>query len=602
MWAITTNGEIQMDRGRPDNALEYAPSGELYQGSAIRQMRKAKGIGLRQLAALIPYDAGALSRVENNRAIVPSETLESIAKILEIDAHELAEIPLHPRLYKQSAGAGEQSATVEQKLAEVKAEVQEVKAELTEVKDALKDLHHALREFVPFSVVRPSPKQEEAPSSLEHSHQDELGVQGIIAAMSARARQESTQPVGIKLNGAYELLSRVIGGLNSLPELDKPHSGRIMFTCLIEEDAFRHAAELEKYWLPALTSAMDNGWDVVQFIWLNDDVSRTSNLVRNILSLLGRRGSYKVYFTKTWALRGAFDFLAVDTSNNEMRRAFVLDASGPGQRHANAGYFYSYSRSEYQPIDNILNLLKRWEQGEEGFQQLLRVEQDLQKNLAAAREWDKLVTEVEAQEGDLFLVMKGFAGNTVPDDQYREQVKPILKRGGEEAKLIRHALNFRNKRITAFQDQVQRHKFYQIIPMATVMEWYKETGTPSPDAWPYLFKGNPAPPAQQAKHLRAILDLLDTYSKSGNYQIGLLKGDPGQYDKVFWQVKGTHTVLLENFVSGVELDVSITERTVAEAFRAEFMRLWKSERVITDQASVKKWLRECAEERESVIA
>jgi len=90
-----------MDRGRPENPLECAASGELYQGSTIRQMRQAKKLGLRQLAALIPYDAGLLSKVENNRAKVPSDTLEKIAKILEVDAHELAEMPLHPRLTKQ---------------------------------------------------------------------------------------------------------------------------------------------------------------------------------------------------------------------------------------------------------------------------------------------------------------------------------------------------------------------------------------------------------------------------------------------------------------------------------------------------------------------
>ena len=195
--------------------------------------------------------------------------------------------------------------------------------------------------------------------------------------------------------------------------------------------------------------------------------------------------------------------------------------------------------------------------------------------------------------------MATWVSNTVPDNQYREQLQLILDRHNEEAELIRHALDLRKRRLTAFRKQVHRHKFYQIIPIAA-MDWYKEKGFSSPDTWAYLMKGNPATPAQQAKHLRAILKLLETYPD--NYQIGLLKGDASEYDKVFWEVKGTHTVLLENFFSGEELDVSITNSTVAEAFRSEFMRLWKSERVITDQESVKKWLRECIEERESVIA
>jgi transcriptional regulator with XRE-family HTH domain len=136
-----------MDRGRPDNALEYAPSGELYQGSAIRRKRKAKGIGLRQLAALIPYDAGALSKVENNRAIAPSEILEKTAKILGVDVGELAEKPRHPRLSKPTTEAIEQHITVDGKRAfeELKAEVQGLKAEMIEVKGIVLELASYLR-------------------------------------------------------------------------------------------------------------------------------------------------------------------------------------------------------------------------------------------------------------------------------------------------------------------------------------------------------------------------------------------------------------------------------------------------------------------------
>ena len=129
------------------HALEYTPSGELYQGSAIRQERKAKGIGLRQLAALIPYDAGALSKVENNRAIAPSEILEKIAKILGVDAEDLADKPRHTRLSKPTTEAIEQHITADGKRAfeELKAEVQGPKADMAEVKAIIKDLHFYLR-------------------------------------------------------------------------------------------------------------------------------------------------------------------------------------------------------------------------------------------------------------------------------------------------------------------------------------------------------------------------------------------------------------------------------------------------------------------------
>src|SRR5687767_9298719 len=120
-----------MDRGRPDKPLEYAPDGKPYQGSAIRQMRQAKNLGLRQLAALIPYHYGALSNVENNRATMSSETLQRIAELLDDDAGELARRPVHPRLAHQKAGGQDQPPIVDQNraLEELKAEVTEVKAQ-----------------------------------------------------------------------------------------------------------------------------------------------------------------------------------------------------------------------------------------------------------------------------------------------------------------------------------------------------------------------------------------------------------------------------------------------------------------------------------------
>jgi transcriptional regulator with XRE-family HTH domain len=601
-----------MERGRPDNPLEYAPSGEPYQGSAIRQRRKERGLGLRELAALIPYHAGTLSNVENNLATASSETLQKIAEILGFDEDQLHRMPLHPRLSKQRAGASETDQTqltssVDQKsaLESLKAEVLEVKEqqkrqgqELTEIRARLDGIQEILTTSSPALQQVHGIRVNYPP--VRQSPRGHTTSQDIIGTMLTRPGQEPPEGRVIELKGLEDLLHEVIRQLNVLPVLEKPQSGRVIFTFLVEEDPYRHAAELERYWIPALMSVIAKGWDVVQFIWLNEDVQRTNNLVRNILSLPGGPGNYKVYFTKNRPYGGAFDFLAADAPVADWRWAFDLHSSSAAQRHVDAGSLYL--PPHHAEIDNILRILMDWEQGKNfGFQPLLRVEQDSLKDLDAAENWDRIVTEVEERPGALFLVMKGFGDNTVPDEQYEGQLKPILNRGDKEAAFVHNAIALRKRRQAAFEEQVHKHKFRQIMPIES-LEWYRKTGFHSPDAWAYLLKGEKATHAQQARHLRSIIQRLNKYE--GNYEIGLLTGDTSQYDKVFWQVKGRHTVLLENFVSGEELDISITDSTVAAAFKEDFRRLWKSDRVIKDQQYVKEWLSKHAEnlEKATVIS
>lgn len=93
--------EIRINRGRPDNALEYAPDGSLYLGSAIRHIRQQKGLSLDELSKSVGYkQSAALSNIENNRASISGEKLIEIARALDVYDDELRSVPLHPRLAK----------------------------------------------------------------------------------------------------------------------------------------------------------------------------------------------------------------------------------------------------------------------------------------------------------------------------------------------------------------------------------------------------------------------------------------------------------------------------------------------------------------------
>ncbi|OFY43672.1 MAG: transcriptional regulator [Bacteroidetes bacterium GWF2_40_14] len=58
-------------------------------GDIVRTKREAKGMLLRQLAALIDIDTAILSKVERGERKAKREQVEKIAKILEMNEREL---------------------------------------------------------------------------------------------------------------------------------------------------------------------------------------------------------------------------------------------------------------------------------------------------------------------------------------------------------------------------------------------------------------------------------------------------------------------------------------------------------------------------------
>ena len=346
--------------------------------------------------------------MENNRAGVPSETLEDIAKILGVDADELKQLPKHPRLTKQQAGAIDQAATVDQKLAfeELKADVQGLKAEMAEVKSTLQEMNSYLRE-----IVRPPVPQPDTVDAVAEVMEREPPVD--IVQVLERA-EKSGQAIEVK--------------------------------------------------------TLDIGQDGI--------------------------GVY---------------------------------------------------------------------------------------NWKKAAQWHKEITEVEKQAGNLFLVMKGFQGITVPPEIYEEQVRPIPEKGVGDAAVMRHTLDCIERRRTAFENHVRQYKFHHIMPIGALVR-YNELGLLSFYASSSLSGAEFATFEQQAEHIRFIIHLLTTYD---NYKIGLLTGEAGEnpvYNRFIWEVKG-HTLLIEDHASG-QRNFIVKDRLVVGEVCRHFARLWKSEGAITDKDKV----------------
>jgi transcriptional regulator with XRE-family HTH domain len=84
--------------GRPSKALEYTPTGQLYLGSLLRNLRQKKGVQLTALAKLLGYQPSTLSHVEINFARPSPRFLEEIARYFGVPVGELQSVPLHPRI------------------------------------------------------------------------------------------------------------------------------------------------------------------------------------------------------------------------------------------------------------------------------------------------------------------------------------------------------------------------------------------------------------------------------------------------------------------------------------------------------------------------
>ena len=215
------------------------------------------------------------------------------------------------------------------------------------------------------------------------------------------------------------------------------------------------------------------------------------------------------------------------------------------------------------------------------------------RDLTVGAKWDEQWTQIHEQEGELLVVMKGLHGMTLDKEHYKKRIKPILEKGGRRAEFILHALERVNRRRAAFETQVLTYEFWHIMPIGA-LDWYLKTGHPRPEDWAYILQGAPASREQQVADIRHIIHLLKTYD---NYYLGLLTGPASNdivYTKSFWELKGGHTLVLEDLERG-EKNVINKEKVAVDWFRTLFNTLLKSEGLITEKEEVIDWLNKYAE-------
>jgi transcriptional regulator with XRE-family HTH domain len=83
-------------KGHLEKPPERAPSGELYRGSLIRQLREARGLKMKALEAQLGFSRNTLSTIELNRGNLSQGRLHKLAELLDVPVTELEQAPVYP--------------------------------------------------------------------------------------------------------------------------------------------------------------------------------------------------------------------------------------------------------------------------------------------------------------------------------------------------------------------------------------------------------------------------------------------------------------------------------------------------------------------------
>lgn len=299
-------------------------------------------------------------------------------------------------------------------------------------------------------------------------------------------------------------------------------------------------------WKTALLDAMRKGWEVILLIRLNDNIKRTMKLVEDILTALFT-DRFRVYYidAKRESDVGNDLIIVPDVGalfsfssriKDQVDSAFLFESAESIE--ALTGHFYQFV-SMAKPFFVAYPSQKYVE---------------FQKTLAIA----------EARPGERLVFKGGHSTIIVPSDLYRKYLKHTVKNEDE----ISRRLDLHNKRMEAFESQIQLYRFREI--------WLKESFLRlifEKEKEQYVL-GNYIPEKEETiLYLQAIIGMLRDYE---NYEVALMsKNDYPDISRISWMVKGGSKVFLE-VVNDMKSEINLVtaEGNLVAAFRQYFLNLW----------------------------
>jgi transcriptional regulator with XRE-family HTH domain len=346
-------------------------------------------------------------------------------------------------------------------------------------------------------------------------------------------------------------------------------------------DALGAAEDLSKRWRRAVNLALARGCDVVHLVQLDqqDERGRLA-IVQGMLAFIGFASRYQPYAVPQNAgLVTPHDFLVVPNCGA------LIFFSTRKEEGADTAFYYARADADYLGAlhDHARALRFR-------SMPVLRVYDNPAPLADSGRPsinllaFDFAYTQAELQEGERFLVKDGFSSLSFPEETYLARVDRLLRdRDPEWRDWLRTLVDNRLLRAAAFREQLKAGWRSRDICSKRGIERLVNDGLYAADDWIEGWSKEKASDAEIALQLETVIGLLRAHP---NYELALY--DPGadgeaslDISETFWLIRGkpgASRLFLETYRTRgerrFEIDVEVTDRVVAEAFREFFLRVW----------------------------
>jgi hypothetical protein len=351
------------------------------------------------------------------------------------------------------------------------------------------------------------------------------------------------------------------------------------------EDIFAGLAssrELEQKWRHALQVALRHGWKIEHLWRLDRNIARSLQIVQSILEFVETGGYFPRYSDRYTLLRHPYDMVIIPghaailllATNNSASADRAIVLTEPAQI-ALMSEHYRQLRQDSKPL----------------FRTFVGEAQEVQFTLA--------MVESEAKPGGRLSAMDGLSALTHPPSWNSRYA--LVGRNAQHSGIVSDAdiplyIHTLKRRVAAFEANIQVYDYLDICPMRAIHELTVD-GRIHPHL-PLVDLVNPL--ERRLEHIERLIFMLQHYE---HYYLALLDASEERalHKKPSYLITGEGHV----FITGVSYDVpdkptnmqvEITEATIASAFREYFFETW--ERIAPPnkrKASVIEWLSREAE-------
>lgn len=369
-----------------------------------------------------------------------------------------------------------------------------------------------------------------------------------------------------------------------------PLEGQAIYITYFGAESMLPTAEVKESWWyrAALRGALQRGWDVYHLIRLNDDLSRSIDIVEAMQWYLGTGGTagggtYKpYYFTdnphQTLPVPygpvivpgiGALLGLATTQADHLDAGLFLPDDHNGDHAEGTTGRAH---------VKLLLDHVRQFLETRGLLSPLLIAYPNDDPSRTGSEAFDDAISRAEQRPGGRMLVKGGLSHITRPASYYAAGSNWLEGRTPEEQ--ARSVGNYRLRQ-AGFRQHVLWYPYRDLITKSGIRTLI-EQGKYARDDQDLKVMKRRADVKEVWDHLTNVIDMLRSHS---NYEIALLDEDeePGMIES-FWEAIGDHTVLLESWRptdSGTEeeeVDVEITEPSIVRAFQAYGQLLWNKVR------------------------